>query len=52
MEHELLRRERALEVDTAILKLDIRIFFDERTQELVAVEINPRSRSDLTRKSV
>lgn len=50
VEHELCRRERALEVDTAIKKLDIIIRFDERTQEPIAVEMNQHSKFDLTRK--
>ena len=50
VEHELGRRDHALEVDRAIKKLDIRIIFDECTQEPIVVEMNPHSRFDLTRK--
>ena len=50
VEHELSRRERALEVDTALRKLHILIRFDERTQEPITVEMNPYSKFDLTRE--
>ena len=50
VERELGRRDRALEVDTAIRKLDIRIIFDERTKDPIIVEMNPHSRFDLTRE--
>ena len=50
VEHELIRRESALEVDTAIKKLDIRIIFDECTHKPIIVEMNPHSRFDLTRE--
>lgn len=50
IECELSRRDRALEVDTEINHLDIRIFFDPRTREPVNLEMNSRSRNNLKKE--
>ena len=50
VQQELERRDRALEVDTEIQHLDIRIFFDPRTREPIKLVMNPRSVTDLTER--